>query len=348
MDETVLRSAQPATTQDKSLIENLYKNPFAQAIFQFKSDPRQKFAIATEAIALAKRGDITTPEAARRVLMSWVIYGLLGQFATDVFRSMTRDPEDDEVWEIEDYLKSALAGPISGFFFAGSVVDFILGKLITGHAFTNNPSPLDKAAEGLLNIKPSKILDGLDEDSSTTWRDVMDASVSYSRVISQIAGTIDARAAALAVAMRLARDVAGGTATAYDLVFGDPLEKQTDSLIDEEREALSEAREAASEQREDAWQDFRSLDPTQQDRRLDTLYRGTTDDRALARHLEDKQRKALLSPQERDLAALPVASRARLIQQILDRMPQQDRQPWLDKLRRTRVLTPQVEAALGN
>jgi hypothetical protein len=347
MDETVLRSAQPATTQDKSLIENLYKNPFAQAIFQFKSDPRQKFAIATEAIALAKRGDITKPEAARRVLMSWVIYGLLGQFATDLFRSMTRDPDDDEVWNIEDYLKSALAGPISGFFFAGSVVDFILGKLITGHAFTNNPSPLDKAAEGILNIKPSRILDGLDEDSDTTWRDVMDASVSYSRVISQIAGTIDARAAALSVVIRLARDVAGGTATAYDLVFGDPLAKQTDSLLQEEKAALSEAREEASEQREDAWKEFRTLDPTQQDRRLDTLYRGTTDDRALARHLEDRQRQALLTPQERDLAALPTASRARLIQQILDRLPQQDRQPWLDKLRRTRVLTRSVEAAMA-
>ena len=347
MDETVLRSAQPATTQDKSLIENLYKNPFAQALFQFKSDPRQKFAIATEAIALAKRGDITKPEAARRVLMSWVIYGLLGQFATDLFRSMTRDPDDDEVWNIEDYLKSALAGPISGFFFAGSVVDFILGKLITGHAFTNNPSPLDKAAEGILNIKPSRILDGLDEDSDTTWRDVMDASVSYSRVISQIAGTIDARAAALSVVIRLARDVAGGTATAYDLVFGDPLAKQTDSLLQEEKAALSEAREEASEQREDAWKEFRTLDPTQQDRRLDTLYRGTTDDRALARHLEDRQRQALLTPQERDLAALPTASRARLIQQILDRLPQQDRQPWLDKLRRTRVLTRSVEAAMA-
>ena len=346
MDHAVHRSAQPVATQDRSLIENVYKNPFAQALFQFKSDPRQKFAIASEAIALMRRGDIKTPEAARRVLWSWVLYGLLGHLATDAFRSMTRDPEDDEVWEIEDYLKSALAGPITGLFFGGSVVDFILGKLITGHAWTNNPSPLDKAAEGLLNIRPSRITDGFDPDSDTTWRDVMDASVTYSRVLSQIAGSLDNRAAALSVAIRAARDITGGAATVWDLINGTSEEDRTDDLLQDEADALKLERAATSSARADAWADFRALDPDQQTRRLDTLYRGTTDDRALARLLEAKVQAQLLTPQERDIARFPVASRARLIGQIGQRMSAQDRAAWHDKLRRARVLTREVQALL--
>ena len=162
MDRVVTRTAQPATAQDKSLIENTTKG-FARFLLIFRSDPRQKMALAFEAIHQYKKGNIGKAEVARRFFWGWAMYGMLAQLATDIWQTMSREDDDDENWNLKDYLAAAVAGPLSGLPLVGGVIETSLRSLANTfgadlQVWTNSTNPLDKAAVNLLRGKPSRWL----------------------------------------------------------------------------------------------------------------------------------------------------------------------------------------------
>ena len=76
MDEVIKRTAQPATTQDKSLAE-LTATRWGHFIgYIFRSDPRQKLAISMKAWEDLAKGRIDKPEAIRKTLVGWMLYGI--------------------------------------------------------------------------------------------------------------------------------------------------------------------------------------------------------------------------------------------------------------------------------
>jgi len=292
MDRVIFRTAQPNRTAERSLDEITTAHPFMRTLFQFKSDPRQKFALATEAIAKAIRGDITKGEAAKKFLVTWALYGLMAQVAADVWKGISRDDDDNDYknWQPKDYLAAMIAGPIAGVTYLGSAADFLIHKLITGKAFTNSATPIEGAlAAGLAQISKAS-----SHPEKIDFNDI----VSLTRSLGLLATTIDPRAAIVPVALKAARDTYGIAENAGDVFFGESPAEQMHSIIREAKAADKKAKETAPPK--------------------------ALTDRQLAR------KKVLdeLNPQERSLKKLPEAIRKDAIEKILQTLPENERESY--------------------
>jgi hypothetical protein len=314
-ERILVQYAQPATTQDKSLFE-LNAKGMARALIMFKSDPRQKLAISAQALQLALRGDITAPEAIRRITVSWALYGILGTAGSSLFMSMFRDDADDD-WNIEDFLAAAIAGPIAGLGWFGSGLEYIIRASIGTRAFTNSANPIDNAAANLLGGRLLKIAQLYRDDQPITFDDVLGAARADSSAFALLAGSIDPRLAIVPVALRAAGDAVGITRNGLDLLMGDKDEDEADIIAQAKEEAKKQAT-TAKDSRKDEWREFSRLDPLAQDKRLAEL---RTTNPALARTLSNKRDTVQLSQNERDLKALPKELREATARQILDALP---------------------------
>ena len=332
-ERILVQYAQPATTQDKSLFE-LNAKGMARALIMFKSDPRQKLAISAQALQLALRGDITAPEAIRRITVSWALYGILGTAGSSLFMSMFRDDADDD-WNIEDFLAAAIAGPIAGLGWFGSGLEYIIRASIGTRAFTNSANPIDNAAANLLGGRLLKIAQLYRDDQPITFDDVLGAAKADSSAFALLAGSIDPRLAIVPVALRAAGDAVGITRNGLDLIMGDKDEDEADIIGQAKEEAKKQAA-AAKDTRKDDWRDFSRLDPLAQDKRLAEL---RTTNPALARTLSNKRDTVQLSQNERDLKALPKELREATARQILDALPPAERPARESRFRSLEILT---------
>jgi hypothetical protein len=302
MDRVIFRTAQPNRTAERSLDEITTAHPFMRTLFQFKSDPRQKFALATEAIAKAIRGDITKGEAARKFLVTWALYGLMAQVAADSWKAMSRDDDDDDYqnWQPKDYLAAMIAGPIAGVTYLGSAADFLIHKLITGKAFTNSSTPIEGAlAAGLAQISKA---------STSPEKIDLNDIVSLTRSLGLLATTLDPRAAAIPVALKAVRDGYGIAENAGDLFFGESPAEQMHRII---REAKADAKKAK-----------------------ETAPPKPLTERQLAR----KEIMDGLTPQERSLKDLPEAIRREAIDKILQTLPENERESYKLRLQNAGIL----------
>lgn len=136
----VARSAQPATWAGRSLIEQ--ENAIGALFFMFSSDPRQKLGIVGEAVMQWKRGNASNEELARKVIAGWVLPGVIFQLAGAAARSIFKG--DDDEWEISDFVRAGVVGPLQGFFLFGSAVEMLAASLVA------------KSAEMLTGDAPSK------------------------------------------------------------------------------------------------------------------------------------------------------------------------------------------------
>jgi hypothetical protein len=292
MDRVIFRTAQPNRTAERSLDEITTAHPFMRTLFQFKSDPRQKFALATEAIAKAIRGDITKGEAAKKLIVTWALYGLMAQVAADVWKGISRDDDDDDYqnWQPKDYLAAMIAGPIAGVTYLGSAADFLIHKLITRKAFTNSATPIEGAlAAGLAQISKA---------SSHPEKIDLNDIVSLTRSLGLLATTIDPRAAIVPVALKAARDTYGIAENAGDTFFGESPAEQMHRIIREAKTADKKAKETA--------------DP-----------KPLTDRQRARKKVLDG-----LTPQERSLKKLPEAIRKDAIEKILQTLPENERESY--------------------
>jgi hypothetical protein len=154
MDYVVARTSQPADTQMKSLTELKAGHGFGKLLIQFKSDPRRAMGSILSALYKHKQGRITNTQLAQTLFTNWMIYGLLGQLGTSVFKTIADDDDDDrndDNWAWEKYLMAALLGPIEGLFIFGTVISTMAKKIADMPTFTNAMNPLEKYLGGGLD-----------------------------------------------------------------------------------------------------------------------------------------------------------------------------------------------------
>lgn len=343
-DRAVLETAQPATTQDKSLGELTATNAVARAMIMFRSDPRQKAANAWNTLHQLAKGRIGKGEAARKILVGWVLYGLLAQAASDIWLSMSRDEERSDLWDWKKYLASAIAGPITGVTYLGTALDFGLRKLITGKAYSNNPSPVDAAMEGALRMRLVDTVQTLMEDREVSANEIMEAIVADSRNFALVAGVKDPRFAIAAVLPRAIRDLAGLTGNTVDLVFGESDAERKRAVLAETGQQGKETREQQTEDRADQLKAFLRASPDKQEQQLKQL--DHTDRRTATRF---RQARALrqLPAEDRQLARLDTEARAGAIRKFLEMLPAGERPAYLEKLKAAGILSRDTEDALN-
>lgn len=127
MEIAVSRTAQPNDWSGRSLIENDASGVF-NLLSMFSSDPRQKLGLVGEAMMKWKRGGATNEEAMRKVLAYWVIPGLMFQVANAVTRSLFKD--DDKEWELDNFIRAAIVGPLQGLFLLGAAAEFFIASAV--------------------------------------------------------------------------------------------------------------------------------------------------------------------------------------------------------------------------
>lgn len=334
LDYVVTRTAQPATTQDKSLAENSAKG-FAKFLFLFKSDPRQKFAKAASALRLLQRGDIKKPEAARRIIFSWMIYGLMAQVATDIWRSISRDDDDEENWNPEDYIAAMVAGPLSGLPLLGAALEGIVRSLAGSKVYTNSANPLDKAVAQIFREG------GI---SSATWKaataddidvnEILAAATRDAGNLALLLGPVNPSFAIVPAGLRAVRDIVGIGGNLADVFLPESAEEKAERIIREEKATYKETSTTKRENTDDLLKELMKLDPATREKRLSKL------DKDTRRKLLPRIKRAQMTPAERGLAGMPLAPRKQAIDRILKELPAEDRQPYLDRLEKLGIATP--------
>lgn len=276
LDRIVKATAQPATTQDKSLSENLAGSMDHIIGYIFRSDPRQKLAIVMKAAEDYRSKRIELQEFGRKVLWGWVLYGLLNQALGDAWLAMSRDDDEAPERDWEDYLASAVAGPVSGGGLAGSILDVFVNKLISGDAFGSRLAP--DAASSIAGAKGSRLLQKALDDIDDPYDDLLKAAMADARNYSAAFGALDPRLAAPSVGLRVLRD-AGGL---IDNLVPTESERQ-DQIVAETRQAMMDDREARREAREATEPPKPQLGPQERAlSRLTTRYRAQAISRIIA------------------------------------------------------------------
>lgn len=111
------------------------------------SAPRQKGAHAAFALTERLAGRMSTEEAARRIFWNWAVYGLAAEVLTDIWASIWKDDDDEERWDIRDYIASAIAGPVAALPLLGSGLGMLLGRAVGTGGFGSSANPIDVASE---------------------------------------------------------------------------------------------------------------------------------------------------------------------------------------------------------
>jgi len=328
MDRIIVKTAQPATTQDKSLAENT-AHGFAKALFLFRSDPRQKFAISANAVALASAGEISKGAAARRIFFSWSIYGLMGQMAGDIWKTISRDGDDEDNWEPRDYLAAMIAGPLSGLPLLGQGLEFAIFSTIGKGGFSSSANPIDKTIASIIQAKGSAVYRDWNTDDLTIQDFLRDAG-NYS----QLLGVYNAGFAIVPAGFRAARDSYGIAKNAKDLIFGESQDEKVRRIISEEKDTLKEKRDDSTARIETLTAELLDLPTKQQESRLARM------DKATSRRVAPRLRKASMTQQELALSRLTIDSRARAITRIIATLPEQDRPTYLDRLESLKLYDP--------
>ena len=332
MDRVIVRTAQPATAQDKSLIENTSKG-FTKFLLIFRSDPRQKMALAMEAVDQFSEGKITGLELGRRFFWGWAVYGIMAQIATDLWHAISR--EEDEELSLDDYIYAAIAGPITGLPLFGGIIDTGIRNAINAvggdlQIFTNSTNPLDKAAFDMFKVRT---LRKLTDDEDDTAGEIMKAILSDSRAWAQILGVFAKPAAIVPVTARAVRDAYGMIENALP----DSPEQEQGAILDKFLEESKESRDDAADRKEILLEELQDLDESAQKDRLNEL------DKTLARSLEKSLSDATLSKNEKKLRKIPTKDRHKAIQALLKTLAPGDRGAYLQRLREVKILTGKIE-----
>ena len=321
------RTAQPATTQDKSLAENTAKG-FMRVLFMFRSDPRQKLAIVANALRDVANGKPGARSAAsRKILFGWILYGMANELLSDIWANISRDDDDPEQWAWNDYAVAALVGPSTALPFIGQTYETALRLTLGTKAFGNSQNPADSAIRAASSA--SKLIAELSDEEASKWttNDWLTTAQQLAAATAAVAGMFDPRAAALPAGLRLARDAQGA---ADNLVTSD--EEQRLAIIVQVKTDLKPDRAERTRQISTIANELAALDSETRAQRLSAL--PDADRTAVQRKL----RLRSMTLTEQALAALPTNQRAEAIARILAATPEADRPALQDRLRSLKLL----------
>ena len=317
------RTAQPATTQDKSMAELTAKG-FGKFLFMFKSDPRQKLAIVANAVADAKSGRMSKATAARKLLWGWAIYGLMNELLTDIWAGMSRDDDDPDRWSWKDYLAAMVAGPVSAGYLYGQVADWTARAMIGTKAFGNTTNPIDQAPRILVAAK--KLKKAMAEDGEDfSVDDILAAAQQMSATAVTVAG--DQRFAILPAVLRVARDAYGMATNTVGMLTEPTADENRLEIIRSIAEDQKATRDGKAEATAALVKDLAKLPPADLQQRLARL---DADTRATVTR---KLRAAQMTASEAALEKLSKENRKIAVERITDGMTPAEKTAYLDRLK---------------
>lgn len=325
------RTAQPATTQDKSMAELTAKG-FAKFLYLFKSEPRKNLAIAWAGVADAKSGRGTKANAARKVLTAWVLQGLLNQLMSDIALQMFRDKDDPDDWSWKDYLAAAIAGPLNAIPIIGSAMEYGIRKLAGGQAYVNSINPFDAGMARAVSIIPriyKEVTDGL--ETKMNLNEALTLGQQAAASLAMVAGAADPRVAIVPAVLRLLRDIQGAAANALEVINGPSADDQALEIARELGEGAKEEKELTTERRQDLIKELAKLEPEARNERMKTL---SKKDRLA---LKAVFRTNALTPSERAIRALPKEQRHEAVKRITAGMSEGEAAAYRARLKRLKV-----------
>lgn len=155
-DDTVARTAQPDSVATKSQFE--LGLGALRVLFMFQGPSRQAFAMTYLALKQSLRGEQgARGRLARQVFFHHFVVGSLLQTVGNVMRMVFSDDEPEEIWEVEDYLKAWIVGPLTGALWFGTAADAIASAL---GGFERRFAPNDPTDLGRLVFAFKDLFDG--------------------------------------------------------------------------------------------------------------------------------------------------------------------------------------------
>jgi hypothetical protein len=140
MDDAVYRFAQPVGLTSRSLRE-VSGNRAIKIFMMFLSDARLKTALYFEAVRGLASGSGDGKRHIQQILAINAM-AMVSHTVSNLYRDIFSDEPDEEIWNIEGYLKAALMAPMSGYFLAGAAWDVATSRLLGQHAFNTSQNPL--------------------------------------------------------------------------------------------------------------------------------------------------------------------------------------------------------------
>jgi len=321
------RTAQPATTQDKSMAEITAKG-LQRFLFLFKSDPRQKLAITAAAVADWTRGRITGKTALRKLIWGWAIYGISNEVWSDVWAGISRDDDDEDRWSWRDYLAAMIVGPLSGLPIYGQTFEYFIRSTVGTRAYSSVGSPMESGATRIIP-QTKKILKAIanDKETDATVNDYLTTAQQIAASFGLLAGSFDPRAAAVPAMLRLVRDAEGAVANTVDVFTRDDLETTTLDLIREASADDKKTRDGTTATNDALAKELAALPKDQRAARLARL--PATQRTAIRSRL----RAADMTPAEAALSRLSKEARAAVIVKIVSTLTDSERETYLQRLK---------------
>jgi hypothetical protein len=118
-ERTISRTAQPDSLASKSLFEN-HAGTWGRLFFQFQSANRQALFMT---VAAFRDGGVKSGDAWRKAVTHWALTGLVVQTMGTVVRDMISDDDEDETWQIGDFVRAMAFGPLTGALHFGPMID---------------------------------------------------------------------------------------------------------------------------------------------------------------------------------------------------------------------------------
>lgn len=208
MDRIVKKTAQPATTQDRSLNELTAGRMGMIVGYMFRSDPRQKLAIVLRAFEDFKAGRIDRKTLARKLIFGWVVYGLMNELLSDMWQAATRDDDDPERWHWRDYVAAMVAGPLSGGGWQGGMLEAgIRGSI--GTDYFGGKTQAAQVGDLMQKYNGSRFVSTLLDDADADLGDLIQDMLGDARDYATLLTPISEKFAMPAVGARILRDAVG-------------------------------------------------------------------------------------------------------------------------------------------
>ena len=261
LDLTIGRTAQPAANMDRSLTEiNMDANAFGRVYMMFKSEPRQKMAIAMMGIRDAFKTKGRRLQGTQAAFTTLVLMTVATKIMDEWFAMAFRDKDEDEMWDLESLGHAIATGQSSGIPFAGEAIELLSGTAFDQQVYADGSQIGDTAKA--LSRGWNKLLAGefgKEEDELTAKAMTKDIN-SITRGMGVIIG---GRAAAAGVSSRILKDMANLTDFVTDTetwVGPTDFQKKLDEL-EEVDEAITEAKKEAAggEEKIKLSEDFKRL-----------------------------------------------------------------------------------------
>jgi len=170
MDEITFRTVQPTEPAQKSLVENM-ATTWKRGLMQFMSDQRLKFSIWGSALRGLAKGEGDRSKHIQTLIVLGFM-GLLNETLRAWYRDFFTDDDDEEIYKASNWVRAFAVGPVSGFWFYGTIMDTMIRGFLGERTF-GMAGQLDSFLKDMERISknPEPLFDWSDESRSlSAWK----------------------------------------------------------------------------------------------------------------------------------------------------------------------------------